>query len=153
MKKVPRDQRIWNTVAMICFIAIFFLAFYYVTTSYNIAELEGLGWFDLIMIGLAAQRLTRLVSNDKIFAFVRDWFLDEGPDGTQVKPEGGFRRLIAELIECVWCTSMWAALFSVVFYLVGPIGKLGVFLLAVSSIAMICYNGSLALSRIGSSSN
>jgi len=147
---VPRDQRIWNALAMVGFIAVFAAAFFYVVESWNVRELENLGWFDIFVIALAAQRLTRLVTNDKISGFVREWFLDSDGNGGYDKPRGGFRRLMAELIECVWCTSMWAGLFALVFYLVGPIGKFGVLLLAISTLAMIGYNCSLALANLGS---
>jgi len=148
MAEVPRDQRMWNALAMLGFIALFFAAFIWVVRSYNVGELISLGWFDLIVIALAAQRLTRLVTNDKISAFVREYFQDPDGDGGFAKPEKGFRRLMCEFIECVWCTSIWAALFSLVFYLFGPIGKFGVLLLAISAIAMIGYNFSQALARL-----
>ena len=148
-KHVPHDQKRWNALAMVGFIAIFLAAFFFVAQNWGTGIIENLGVFDVVLIALAAQRLTRLASHDKISGFVREWFLDSGDGEELVKPPSGFRRLMAELIECIWCTSMWAALFSLVFYLSGPIGKFAVIMLAVSSVAMLTYNCSLALSRLG----
>jgi len=148
MSGVPRHQAVWNTLAMIGFIALFVAAFYYVSQEWGVGRITQLGFLDIILIGLAAQRLTRLATNDKIFAFVREWFFDEGSEGP-VKPDGGIRRLIAELIECVWCTSMWAALVALFLFLIGPIGEFAIMLLAISSLAMIGYNLSLCLARVG----
>lgn len=148
MHTTPSGQSAWNALAMILFIALYVGAFFIVVQWRGVGTILSLDWLDIILVGLAAQRLTRLATNDKIFAFVREWFFDTR-SGELVKPESGFRRLMAELIECVWCTSMWAALAALLMYLLGPIGQFGVLVLAISSIAMISYNCSHALSRLG----
>lgn len=153
MDGLPNDQRVWNTAAMIGFIALFIVGFFVGVRWWGEDVFFTLGWIDIILIALATHRLTRLVTNDKIFAFVREWFMDPGQDeNTWVKPAGGVRRLMAELIECVWCTSMWAALVALSFYLIGAVGKFAIMMLAVSSLGMILYHLSGALSRISARS-
>lgn len=147
MEKVPKDQGVWNAVASIGFLVVFVFAFISLTDTLGMSWLYTLGTFDVAIISLATFRLIRLVTFDKIFAFVRNWFMDETASGW-VKPAKGVRRLIAELIECIWCTGLWAALLATVLYLSSPMGYFFVLILAVAALGSFFQNVSKTVAAI-----
>ena len=68
--------------------------------------------FDLVQLALAAYRLGRLVSYDKVFEPYRAPFTRTVPDpsgeGMTVVPRnGGMRQAIGELISCPICAGTW----------------------------------------------
>jgi hypothetical protein len=145
MEHTPKDQAAWNALAMLAFIIVF-LGSVLAVGPWNLRELYHLAFFDLTILGLATLRIIRLITFDKIFGFIRQWFLDE-KDGTWHKPAGGFRRLMAELIECIWCTGLWAALAVTVLYLLFPLGRFFVLVLAVAALGTLLQNVSKALAK------
>lgn len=56
-------------------------------------------WASLFIVALAVARLTRLVTADSIFLFLRRWVVNKW--GEESSP--------AYLVHCVWCTSIWIA--------------------------------------------
>jgi hypothetical protein len=65
---------------------------------------------ELPALGLATFALAKLVSKEKVDAWMRQPFLDERPDG-QRKPKGnGLRYAIGELLSCTRCMGTWSAL-------------------------------------------
>ncbi|RKO61513.1 DUF1360 domain-containing protein [Caldibacillus debilis] len=103
------------------------------------------GWV-LALIGLAAFRVTRLFVYDKIFEFLRAPFFDEvtetGEDGKEetylVPKKAGWKHVFGELLNCYWCTGVWASLFLTLLYLFWPFwGELIVLVFAVSAVAAI----------------
>ena len=71
---------------------------------------------DLVLLGLATNRLSRLLARDKITRPLRAPFTDLAPDSDRPgavaeKPSGsGMRRVVGELLTCPRCTAMWSAL-------------------------------------------
>jgi hypothetical protein len=76
-------------------------------------------WLSLLLLSLAAFRLTRLIVYDKITGFIRAPFLEREEnvlaDGTVeeiVSYKGtGLRRWIGELLSCHWCVGVWVSIF------------------------------------------
>lgn len=74
---------------------------------------------DLFLLGVATFRLSRLLSHDRVTSVLREPFVERGRgeeqiEGTKEEPKGtGMRRALGELVNCAWCTSMWAGLFNV----------------------------------------
>ena len=69
---------------------------------------------DVVMLGLATFKLSRLVSKEKVLAPVREPFVAETSpgDGTELnsKPaRGGLRHVVGELVTCPFCISVWIA--------------------------------------------
>ncbi|HET6830245.1 MAG TPA: DUF1360 domain-containing protein [Solirubrobacterales bacterium] len=75
---------------------------------------EGYGLLDVLMLGIATHKLSRLVTKDKVTAFARAPFtrlqepaghgeLDEAPRGD------GIRYAIGELLVCPYCVAQWVA--------------------------------------------
>lgn len=144
---VPKDQALWNALASLAFVALLLVVFSVITKGgWHVRALYHLGAFDFAVMGLATFRLIRLVSYDKIFSFVREFFLHH-TGKTWVKADGGFKRLMSELIECMWCTGLWSALFVVALYLGSSLGMFFVYILAIASIGSFLQNISKAIAH------
>ena len=73
---------------------------------------ERIGAGDLLLVGTAAHKLSRLITKDKVTAFVRAPFTEYegsgGPGELQERPRGaGLRRAIGEMIACPYCVGLW----------------------------------------------
>ncbi|MEU2439594.1 DUF1360 domain-containing protein [Streptomyces rubradiris] len=70
--------------------------------------------WDVLLMGTAAYKASRLVAKDKITSFLRAPFTrraDEG-EASEVmdEPKGsGLRRAVGDLVSCPFCTAAWAA--------------------------------------------
>lgn len=69
---------------------------------------------DVVLIGTASYKLSRLVSKKKVTAFVRAPFTElegkGGPAEVEEKPRGtGLRRAVGELLVCPYCLGLWAS--------------------------------------------
>ncbi len=80
-----------------------------------------MSWMELLLLGLASFRLTRLMIYDTITSFLRrpfhEWMEEELSDGTietylHIKGKG-LRRWIGELLSCYWCAGIWCTLLIV----------------------------------------
>lgn len=56
-------------------------------------------WASLVIVALAVARITRLVTADRIFLFLRRWVVNKWGEESSV----------AYLVHCVWCTGIWIA--------------------------------------------
>jgi hypothetical protein len=69
---------------------------------------------DLVLIGTASYKLSRLVAKKKVTAFVRAPFTElegkGGPAELEERPRGsGLRRALGELLVCPYCLGLWAS--------------------------------------------
>ena len=69
---------------------------------------------DLVVIGVASHQLSRLISKEKITAFVRAPFTElqekGGPAELEERARGtGMRRTVGELLTCPFCLGLWAS--------------------------------------------
>ena len=69
---------------------------------------------DIVLIGTASYKLSRLISKKKITAFVRAPFTElegrGGPAELEERPRGsGLRRAFGELLVCPYCLGLWAS--------------------------------------------
>jgi hypothetical protein len=67
---------------------------------------------DIVLNGIATHKLSRLISKDKITAFVRAPFTEYqeqgGPAEVEERARGeGWRRTLGELLVCPYCLGMW----------------------------------------------
>ncbi len=144
--QLPQDQKGWNIAAMFAFVIITALCFSIVYGGFGRRTLMAFGAFDIAILALATFRVIRLITYDKIFAPIRDFFMDE-QDGSLVKPAGGLRRLMAELIECMWCTGLWGALLVITLYGASSFGYYFVIVLAISAAGSFLQNVSRAVAK------
>lgn len=75
---------------------------------------EKVGAGDVLLIGTASHKLSRLIAKDKVTSFVRAPFTEyEGEGGPGELEESvrgrGLRRAIGELIACPYCLGLWAS--------------------------------------------
>jgi hypothetical protein len=69
---------------------------------------------DIVLIGTASYKLSRLISKKKVTAFVRAPFTElegkAGPAELEERPRGsGLRRAMGELLVCPYCLGLWAS--------------------------------------------
>jgi hypothetical protein len=69
---------------------------------------------DLVIIGVASHKLSRLISKEKITAFVRAPFTEleakGGPAELEERARGtGTRRTVGELLTCPFCLGLWSS--------------------------------------------
>ncbi|HZL31714.1 MAG TPA: DUF1360 domain-containing protein [Pseudolabrys sp.] len=141
---VREEQRFWNGVALVAFVALCALSVWLVA-RYGVFDPAALGVLDVALLGLAVFRTIHLLTYDKIFEVVRTAFMDV--EGTRLKiAERGWRRLVCEFIQCIWCTGMWSAVIVATVYFLGPWGRFAVLVLAVAGLGSLLQIVSKALS-------
>jgi uncharacterized protein DUF1360 len=140
-----KDQYYWNVVALIAFL-IFCAISVALLSHYAAVNLEEFGFLDLTLLGLGTFRLVHLITYDKIFAVVRDPFMD-AKGGRLRKASSGWRRLVCEFIACIWCTGMWSAVLAATVYLLNPWGKFAVIVLAAAGLGSLFQVVSKAIAR------
>jgi hypothetical protein len=69
---------------------------------------------DVILLGTASHKLSRLVAKDKVTAFLRAPFTEYqglgGPAEVEERARGdGVRRAVGELLICPYCLGLWAS--------------------------------------------
>lgn len=85
--------------------------------------------FDVLLISLAAFRITRLMVYDKIAQWVRDIFAGA--------PTGTFSHTVSDLLACPWCIGFWGALVAVVAYYTAPWAWLVILFLALAGLGSL----------------
>jgi hypothetical protein len=73
---------------------------------------ESYGLLDIITIGIATHKVARLISKDKVTAFMRAPFTryqePGGPGELEEEPRGeGLRYAVGELLVCPYCIAQW----------------------------------------------
>ena len=132
-RPVRQEQNFWSVIALAVYIALCVICFVLIA---RYGEPASIGFFDLALLGLAALRLVHLLTYDKIFDVVRELFMDS-KGGRLTTAERGWRRLVCEFLQCIWCTGMWSGLFAVTIYFMGLWGQLTVLVLAVAGLGSL----------------
>ncbi|EIJ81827.1 hypothetical protein PB1_02770 [Bacillus methanolicus PB1] len=103
-------------------------------------------FWNVILMGLASFRLTRLIVFDQITYIFRKPFFDEitevnknGENEVYLAPkQHGFKKWMGELLSCYWCTGIWASIFVIYLYFFASFtGKVIILILAVAAIGSI----------------
>ena len=98
--------------------------------------MDRVGLLDLALLGLATFRLIHLINYDRVLDFARVLVMDS--EGSRLKAaDRGWRRVVCELMECLWCAGLWSALIVVTAYAMGNWGRLGTLLLAVAGLGSL----------------
>jgi hypothetical protein len=142
---VREEQHFWNGVALIVFIALCGAAVALIA-NYGTVDPAAIGFLDVALMGLATFRMIHLITYDKIFDMVRAAFMDV--QGTRLKnAERGWRRLMSEFVQCIWCTGMWSGLIVITVYFLGGWGLYATIFLAVAGLGSLLQVVSKALAR------
>jgi uncharacterized protein DUF1360 len=69
---------------------------------------------DVVLLGVATHKLSRLITKDRVMAFARAPFTEYeqpgGPGEVEERPRGkGLRRAIGELLVCPYCLGLWTS--------------------------------------------
>jgi Protein of unknown function (DUF1360) len=67
---------------------------------------------DVVLVGVASHKLSRVITKDKITSFLRAPFTEYqapgGPGEVEERPRGsGARRAVGELLICPYCLGLW----------------------------------------------
>jgi hypothetical protein len=84
---------------------------------------RGVPWADLVLIGIATHKVTRIVAKDRVMASVRSPFVDNVVEhGKPIErvPPHGLRRAMAELVTCQYCLAPWIASLFLASYVAAP---------------------------------
>lgn len=140
-----KEHRFWNALALLFFVGLSAIAFWAIFSFADI-DVDRLGFLDLALVGLATFRLIHLITYDRILDFARVAVMDR--DGSRLKAaERGWRRVVCELMQCLWCTGMWSAVVVVTAYSLGAGGRLAILILAVAGLGSLLQVVSKAISR------
>ena len=111
----------WLTLDMIIFlVANIFLISYF---GDRLSILGDIGYFKLLVLGLAAYRAANILSNESITKPLRAPFVDEAQKDGKIVEEpkkSGFLGATGNLIYCPSCTGVWLAAALVYFYIFYP---------------------------------
>lgn len=133
------DQYFWNVIFLVFFLCLAFMATV-ILKSEAVKAYDELVLVDYVLMVLASFRLVRFVVYDKMFAFFREQFYDATEYKGKVvlvKPEGGPRRTLADLLTCPWCFGVWAAFMVSFFYLLTTYAFYPILLLALSGVVTL----------------
>lgn len=133
------DQYFWNIFFTAFFLVLLFLGSIILEGEAG-SHMRGLTRIEYLLLALATFRLTRLVVYDKITAFFREQFFNvvETKQGLElVKPEGGPRRTLADLLSCPWCFGIWASATVIFFYLLTPYAYFPILVLALGGVGSL----------------
>jgi hypothetical protein len=69
---------------------------------------------DVVLLGIATHKLSRLITKDRVMAFARAPFTEYqepgGPGEVEEKARGGgLRRAVGELLVCPYCLGLWTS--------------------------------------------
>jgi hypothetical protein len=123
------------------FIAV--CAIMYALIVKGIVVVPEIGILDIVIISLASFRLIRLFCFDSILNYLRDRIAynitvveEEGGKFVHKTPVGtGYRRLIVNLLDCVWCVGIWTTIIAFIMYIASSATALLVVILAIAGVA------------------
>lgn len=118
-----RNQYFWHFAYSALFVILVGLAISYLKNSGTWPR--KIPTFDFILLCLATFRLIRLFTYDLITNFIRDHF-------KQYKNGPG--RVMWHLLDCPWCSGVWAALAVTFFYFATPLAWYPILILAVAGV-------------------
>ena len=111
---------------------------------------------DLVLIGLAAARLSDVISTDEVMKWLREPFVQTeeteiaGREVTTRTGRGrGIRKVFGDLLSCPWCVGVWvAAGLSYAYFLLPGYVWLLILVLAIAEIGSILQTISTILVRL-----
>lgn len=131
------NQYFWSVVFSLFFLVLVVLGAIILETEARTPLVE-LTLTDYLLITLATWRLTRLFVYDHLTRFLREQFFDivkVGKKSELTIPKAGPRRVLAELVSCPWCMSIWLGASVIFIYSVSTYAYYPILILAVSAVA------------------
>ncbi|MEJ7872416.1 MAG: DUF1360 domain-containing protein [Rubrobacteraceae bacterium] len=111
-----KDQELSSYAALAALFNLIFAVFLLVVRGTGRTLPERVETKDIILLGVAAHKLSFVVSNDAVTSVIRAPFTErqdkQSPKSIDEKPRGsGLRRSIGELLTCQFCLGMWLSSF------------------------------------------
>lgn len=111
-----KDQELSSYATLAALFNLIFAAFLLVVRGTGRTIPERIEARDIVLLGVAAHKLSFVVSNDAVMSPVRAPFTErqdkQSPKSVDEKPRGeGLRRSVGELITCQFCLGMWLSSF------------------------------------------
>ncbi len=109
-----KDQELSSYAALAALFNLIFAVFLLVVRGTGRTLPERVETKDIILLGVAAHKLSFVVSNDAVTSVIRAPFTErqdkQSPKSIDEKPRGsGLRRSIGELLTCPFCLAQWVA--------------------------------------------
>lgn len=142
--QIEENMKKWNIVATIVFAVLVFFIIQYLKKNSSIPS--SLSFFDFAVITLAVFRLSRLISYDNVFLFLRESFLDvkrvsyaEGGEEhlERVPSVNSLKRIFGMLFGCPWCIGLWLSLFTFFLYFACPSLRIFFMIIAIAGAASL----------------
>jgi Protein of unknown function (DUF1360) len=111
----PPERPPLGSYAMMSGAFIAACAGFYLTARRNKLQLpEQVGAKDIVLIGAATHKLSRLIAKDKVTSFLRAPFKryeeEAGPGELSEQTRGeGFQAAVGELLGCPYCLGLWVS--------------------------------------------
>lgn len=122
-KLLEREQDLWHVVFTGVFLLLIITTAYVFNYDFQVTAIRP---FDFVILSLAVFRLIRLITYDSVTECVRRYCS---------KFESGPRKTIFDLIDCPWCTGVWAALSVAILYFFVPSAMILIIVLALAGAA------------------
>jgi hypothetical protein len=111
-----KDQELASYAKLAALFNLIFVAFLLVVRRTGRTLPERVETKDIVLLGVAAHKLSYVVSNDAVTSVIRAPFTErqdkQSPKSVDEKPRGsGLRRSIGELLTCQFCLGMWLSSF------------------------------------------
>ncbi len=139
-RRRKEDLNAWNFALSAFFLIILVIALWEIWGERG-AFPHRIPVFDMILMALAAMRITRLVVYDKITRWFRELFVQKrevregGETWIEIEPyRGGLMRSLHDLVQCPWCIGFWSSLMLVFCYYLFPWAWILMLFLAVSAV-------------------
>lgn len=139
-RRPKEDLNGWNFALSVFFLAALVLALWELWGEIG-AFPRAVPVFDMLLMSLAAMRVTRLVVYDKITRWFRELFLrkheviTDGVTWIELTPyHGGLMRSLHDLVQCPWCIGFWSSLIIVICYFLFPWAWVVILFLAIAGV-------------------
>ena len=125
--KQPDERPLFGIAAVAAFVVMCLVSVAFINWF---GEFEpDLEFYELVVIGLGCLRLIHLITYDKILEPLRERL--------EVGSRNGLMRLMADFVNCIWCTGMWSAVIVVTIYMLGQWGRFTVLIFAVAGLGAL----------------
>jgi hypothetical protein len=109
----------------------------------DLISVRDINLVDVTIVALASFRLIRFFCFDSMFNYVRDRIAydikvveHEGEKYVEKTPVGvGYRRLLTDLFNCVWCVGIWTTAAAFILYMVSSAAATLVVFFAIAGVA------------------
>jgi hypothetical protein len=116
-----KNQSFWHNISSVLYLLLVGGATYYLNSEGKF--MRDISWIDFTLLFLATFRIIRLLTYDKITQHIRVYLR---------RFDNGVGKELALLLDCPWCTGIWAGLLVAFIFFLNPIFYFFILALAIS---------------------